>query len=253
MSAPGADTVVLVPAAGRGERFGAAEPKALVELAGEPLLCHALRSALRSQNVVGVVVAAPPDALDAMTRLCREVHAGSAPLLAVVPGGADRQTSVGLAFAAAERFDVPWSVGLVHDAARALASAALFDRVIHSVREGHDVVVPVLPVVDTLRRVDSSGDIVETLDRSTLRSVQTPQGLSRGALRRVYSSTPVVGPEPSAGVAQLTITDDAGLAERAGYRIHTVPGEASALKITYPPDLRLAEGFLADPSLGSVR
>lgn len=243
---PSVDAVVLIPAAGRGERFGAAEPKALAELAGEPLLCHALRSVLRSENVVGVVVAAPPDSVAAVTRLCRGVHSGSAPLLAVVPGGSDRQASVGLAFAAAERFDVPWTVGLVHDAARALAPAALFDRVIQSVRDGHEAVIPVLPVVDTLRRVDDGGDIVETLDRSRLRSVQTPQGFSRNALRRIYPSEVSLA---SLSATQPSITDDAGLAERLGYRIHTVPGEASALKITYPPDLRLAEAFLADPSL----
>ncbi|MDQ2677789.1 MAG: 2-C-methyl-D-erythritol 4-phosphate cytidylyltransferase, partial [Actinomycetota bacterium] len=119
------------------------------------------------------------------------------------------------------------SVVLVHDAARPLASVALFERVIAAVHDGADVAIPVVAVTDTIRHVD--GGVV---DRDDLRAVQTPQGFAAPTLRAVHVH------EPDA-------TDDAGLVEAAGGTVALVDGESTNLKLTDPLDLVVAEALLA--------
>jgi 2-C-methyl-D-erythritol 4-phosphate cytidylyltransferase len=226
---PGApDTAVLVPAAGRGERLGVGVPKALRNLGDEPLLVHAVRRLAAARSVALIVVAAPPGALDDVRDLLKSA-AGSVPL-SVVAGGASRQESVAAALAA-----VPESIPivLVHDAARPLAPSELVDDVAAAVRAGHEAVIPVLPVVDTIKRVNAAGAVVDTVERSVLRAVQTPQGFTRATLLAAHAA------------ADVDATDDAGLAERIGVTVHTVPGREEALKVTRPFDLIVAEALLA--------
>jgi 2-C-methyl-D-erythritol 4-phosphate cytidylyltransferase len=131
-----------------------------------------------------VVVAAPVGQADAVrAALVADVPAGLD--LRVVEGGETRQDSVACALAA-----VPpgYPIILVHDAARALAPPDLVERVAAAVRDGHDAVIPVLPVVDTIKRVDESGHVSATIDRSTLRAVQTPQGFRREVLEAAHRS-----------------------------------------------------------------
>ena len=104
----------------------------------------------------------------------------------------------------------------------------MFERVVGALLEGHPVVVPGSPVVDTLKRVDQGGRVVQTVDRSVLRAIQTPQGFTADALARAYAD------------AGDTATDDAGLAERAGLPVQVVEGDPLAFKITKQWDLRLA-------------
>jgi 2-C-methyl-D-erythritol 4-phosphate cytidylyltransferase len=222
------DVVVLVPAAGRGERLGPGAPKALRALRGEPLLLHAVRRIAAARSVAAVVVAAPADAVDS-------VRAMLAPAvdveLVVVAGGATREESVGLALAAAPPGP---QIVLVHDAARCLCPASLADAVADAVRSGHDAVVPVLPVTDTVKQVDAGGTVVATPDRATLRAVQTPQGIRRALLAEAYAA---VGPDDA-------WTDDAALVERYGAKVHTIPGLQEAMKVTLPFDLVVAEALL---------
>jgi 2-C-methyl-D-erythritol 4-phosphate cytidylyltransferase len=219
------DVAVLVPAAGAGLRLGPGGPKALRDLAGEPLLVHAVRRLGAVACVGQVVVAAPVDAVDAVRALLAPVG----PVL-VVPGGATRQASVAAALAAA---DPRLGIVLVHDAARALAPPELFERVAAAVRAGHPAVIPVLAVVDTIKRVDDAGQVLGTVDRAVLRAVQTPQGFRREVLTAAHAA------------AVDEHTDDAGLAEGLGVPVHTVPGDEAALKITRPFDLRVAAALLA--------
>jgi 2-C-methyl-D-erythritol 4-phosphate cytidylyltransferase len=216
------DVAVLVAAAGMGVRLGAGEPKALRPLAGEPLLVHALRRVCAAPSVGCVVVSAPPGAVDVVRGLV-------APEIVVVAGRATRQGSVGAALAAVpDGFDIV----LVHDAARALTPTDLVERVAAAVRAGHAAVIPVLPVVDTIKQVDLSGTVVGTVDRALLRAVQTPQGFRRSVLVDAHAA--VVDEH----------TDDAGLAEKLGVPVTTVPGDEAALKITRPFDLAVAELLL---------
>jgi len=218
------DVAVLVPAAGAGLRLGPGGPKALRLLAGEPLLVHAVRRVAAAPSVRMIVVAAPAAEVEAV----RELLAPVAPVT-VVAGGAERQESVSLALAV-----VPPEIGivLVHDAARALTPPQLIESVAAAVRQGRPAVIPVLPVVDTIKEVGPGEVVLGTVDRSVLRSVQTPQGFRHDVLTAVHAS------------ADDALTDDAGLVEKAGLPVTCVPGSDLALKITRPLDLVLAEALL---------
>jgi 2-C-methyl-D-erythritol 4-phosphate cytidylyltransferase len=214
--------VALVPAAGRGERLGGSVPKALVPVRGEPLLVHAVRGLLASGCVDRVVVAAPASGVDTAGRALAEFDA------VTVPGGLSRTESVRLALLAAG----DPTIVLVHDAARAFTPPEVIRAVVEAVKGGAAAVIPVLPVADTVKRVDAAGVVVATPDRSALRIVQTPQGFSADVLRRAYAAHP------------NETTDDAGLVERLGVPIMTVPGHPHAMKITTRFDLAVAEALL---------
>ena len=216
---------VLVPAAGRGERLGPGEPKALRGLAGEPLLVHAVRGLRAAPSVGPIVVAAPPAAVLSVEAMLWPFD------VLVVAGGAQRQDSV---LAALQVLPEDTELVLVHDAARALTPVAVVEAVVAALRSGADAVVPVLPVADTVKRV--RGDVVvDTVDRAQLRAVQTPQGFRREVLAAAHAAV-----DPATGAA----TDDAGLVERLGRTVLTVPGSEEAFKVTRPLDLVLAEAVL---------
>ncbi|MBA3744975.1 2-C-methyl-D-erythritol 4-phosphate cytidylyltransferase, partial [Sporichthya sp.] len=122
---------------------------------------------------------------------------------------------------------------LVHDAARPLVPVELVDAVAAAVRAGAEAVIPALPVADTIKQVEG-GLVVATPDRSGLAAVQTPQGFSREVLEKAH-----------AAATGDTATDDAGLVERLGLPVRTVPGSEEAFKVTRPVDLLLAEAILA--------
>ncbi len=196
-------------------------------LAGEPLLVHALRRAAASDVVDVVVVVAPAGACDEVRSLLQPV----VPDVLVVPGGAERQDSVRAGLRALPA-DV--DVVLVHDAARCLTPPDVFALVVAAVRAGAAGVVPVLPVADTVKRV-AGQTVLETLDRSELVAVQTPQGFSADVLRTVHE----------AAVPGSAVTDDAGMLEALGHGVRTVPGHERAFKVTRPIDLLLAQALLS--------
>ncbi|MFI7658854.1 2-C-methyl-D-erythritol 4-phosphate cytidylyltransferase [Micromonospora parva] len=222
---PRGDVAVLVPAAGAGVRLGPGRPKALRLLAGEPLLVHAVRRLAAAPSVHTIVVAAPTAEVQAV----RELLAPVAPVI-VVPGGAERQASVAAALAAVPAGP---TIVLVHDAARALTPPELVESVAAAVRGGRDAVIPVLPVVDTIKEVGAGEVVLGTVDRSALRAVQTPQGFRRAVLSAAHAA------------AGDSLTDDAGLVEKQGVEVSCVPGSEYAVKITRPLDLALAEHLLA--------
>ena len=199
---------VIVVAAGSGERFGG--PKQYAPLAGRRVLDASLDAARSVAS--GVVLVVAPDAVGPVEPAVD----------AVVVGGTTRSESVrsGLSAVPAEA-----TVVLVHDGARPLASRALFRAVADAVLAGADVVVPVVPIVDSV--CDLHGHPV---DRDGLRAVQTPQGFAAGVLRSVHANRPEA-------------TDDASLVVAAGGRLRTVHGERWNLKITEPDDLIAAEAL----------
>lgn len=231
-------TAVVVAAAGRGRRLGPGPAKALRELAGEPLLVHAVRSLVAAPSVNLVVVAAPADQVGAVRAMLADVMPERV-ALAVVAGGHSRTASVRLGLAVLpDEVDVV----LVHDAARALVPAALVEAVVAAVRDGAGAVVPGLGVADTIKSVDEAGVVTATVDRSRLRSIQTPQGFSRVVLMAAHEAAAAAagGEAGEAGEA----TDDAGLVERIGGRVVAVPGSEEAFKVTTPLDLLLAQAVL---------
>ncbi|GAB3582107.1 2-C-methyl-D-erythritol 4-phosphate cytidylyltransferase [Calidifontibacter terrae] len=216
---------VVVVAAGMGTRLGAGIPKALVAVDGEPLVVHAMRAIGAMAHPHEVVVVVPP------THRAQFAQALSGARL--VDGGAERTDSVAAGLAA---LGPAVQIVLVHDAARAFAPAALFDRVVAAVGEGADAVVPGLPVVDTIKEVDGDDVVTATADRARLRAVQTPQGFRRAALEKAH-----------AGGASAT--DDAALVERAGGSVRVVPGDPLAHKVTTPADLERLQVPAATPEL----
>lgn len=215
--------MALVPAAGRGVRLGATEPKAFVEVGGRPMIGLAVEGLLAAEVIDEIVVMVPAELVERAGALLPPP-----PSVRVVVGGAERTDSVraGLA-AAAEAGHI-----LVHDAARALTPPDLIARVVAELRAGYPAVVPALPVVDTVKSVDHAGTVTGTPDRATLRTVQTPQGFAAELLRTAYATSG-------------TATDDAGLVEQLGVPVRTIPGDPLAFKITTPLDLRLADAVLA--------
>lgn len=216
---------VIVVAAGSGARLGAGVPKAFAELRGVTLLERALEGVLGAVEQAQVVVVAPSSHL----AQARSIAQRLAPMyIDVVTGGVTRQESVAAGLAVLRP---GIRTVLVHDAARSLAPSTLFDRVSRAVTSGGRGIVPALPVSDTIKRV-AENTVVETVDRSSLVHVQTPQGFPRTELEAAYAS------------AQQEFTDDAALFAAAGHPVDIVDGEARAFKITTPWDLRRAETLL---------
>lgn len=193
-----------------------------------PLLVHAVRSLASAPSIDLVVVAAPVGFGDEVRALLSDVTGAD---VSVVEGGEQRQDSVRLSLDVLPD-DVEFV--LVHDAARAFAPVGLIEAVVAAVRAGTDAVVPGLAVADTLKQVDADGAVVATVDRSSLRAIQTPQGFRRSVLVDLH-----------AGHVGDPLTDDAGLAEAAGISVLVVPGSEEAFKVTRPLDLALAETVLA--------
>ena len=216
---------VLV-AAGRGERFGHDRPKAFANLGGRPLLAASLERLERSEWVEAIVVAAPEEWEEPTILLAEELGAGT--VHAVVTGGATRADSVRAGVG-----EVPDDAAaiLVHDAARPLLPEEVVERVVAGLAEGWDGVVPALPLADTVKRAEGEA-VAQTVDRTGLYAVQTPQVFLAEALR---------GALARGGDA----TDCAGLVEAAGGRVRLVEGDRRLLKVTTPADLAFAETLLA--------
>lgn len=245
-------TAAILMAAGNGSRLGHALPKALVPLAGVPLVVHAARRLAASGAVDVLVVAVPAGSVGQF----REVLDGAdlAVPIVVVVGGVSRQASVAAALAElAPEIDVV----LVHDAARALAPPELVARVAAAVRSGQRAVVPGARVTDTIIEVAPTADVGQAEpsataephasivaanpDRDALRIVQTPQGFDRALLVLAHAAA-----VHRAGDEASAATDDASLVAALGEIVHVVPGNADAAKITTSRDLALAEIVLAE-------
>lgn len=219
---------IIVVAAGSGARLGAGQPKAFVELRGVPILERALANVFGSVEPAQVVIVAPASHAAAARSIAARVAGVASGSVSVVVGGATRQDSVANGLAA---LDESVEVVLVHDAARALTPSTLFDRVTRAVVASGAGIIPSLPVADTIKRVTGT-TVLETVDRSSLVHVQTPQGFPRAALAAAYAA------------ASQEFTDDAALFSAAGNSVQVVEGEARAFKITTPWDLARAENVL---------
>jgi 2-C-methyl-D-erythritol 4-phosphate cytidylyltransferase len=201
----------IVVAGGSGQRFG--HLKQFSSLGGRPVVCWSVEAS-RPWSTGGIVLVVPAG--------CSDSYGADV----VIEGGPTRSDSVRRGLSCVpEAADVI----IVHDAARPLASPALFSAVFQAVTsDGADAAVPGLPVHDTIKVVDGDHKVTATLNRSTLVAVQTPQAFSADLLRRAHHGG-------------SDATDDAALVERLGATVRVVPGEERNLKITTPDDLRAAE------------
>lgn len=216
----------ILAAAGSGERLGADRPKAFARLGDQPLLAESLRRLDESDWIEAIVLAAPPGWEEPAILLAEEL--GCSKVGTCVTGGTTRGESVKNALA-----EVPpdAAVILVHDAARPYLVDAVIERVLTALNEGWDGAVPGLPVSDTIKRVEGER-VVETLDRDSLRAVQTPQAFVADVLRRAYEQD------------VSSATDCASLVEAQGARVKVVPGDPRLAKVTDAADLERVAALL---------
>ena len=212
-------TVLIIVAAGEGVRLGRRQPKALVSLAGRPLLAWTL-DAVASVPFSRIVVAAPEGRLEEFRRIVGS--RGS-----VVAGGPTRSASVRLGVAALAPTDS--AIVAIHDAARPLVTAGEIAAVLEAA-ERSGAAAAATPAVDTIKLVEE-GSILETLDRARIYGTATPQAFRFELLRRALS--------------EGDATDEAALCERLGIPVTVVPVSRLSFKITTPEDLELAEAVLA--------
>jgi 2-C-methyl-D-erythritol 4-phosphate cytidylyltransferase len=211
--------VVLIVAAGRGERLGYGAPKALVPLAGRPMVEW---SVAHAREAGASVVVAMPDGVEAPEGTIRAA------------GGRTRSHSVRNALAAAPDDDRV----VVHDAARPLARAALFTRTLEALDHA-DAAIAAVPMTDTVKEAGADGRVRRTLDRSALWSIQTPQAFRREMLERALDVADEV---------LEAATDDAWLVERIGGRVQIIEASRANLKVTTLADVRVAEAGLRSPA-----
>ena len=214
-------SAAIIAGAGMGHRLGADIPKALIQIDGVTLIERAF--AALSPVVDEIVITAPAGYEDQF----RAIVGDSA---TVITGGVLRSDSVNVAL---KSLSPSTKYVLVHDAARALATSELAQRVLNGLTSGESAVIPALSVVDTIKEVDRDGYVRSTPDRSILRAVQTPQGFSVDVLKRAHE-------------ASEDATDDAALVEALGVKVKTIPGEARAMKITNPEDIAMAVTLVRD-------
>jgi 2-C-methyl-D-erythritol 4-phosphate cytidylyltransferase len=220
-------TWAVVVAAGRGDRLGLDRPKAFAKLGGRPLLAESLERLEGSDWVDSIVVVAPEEWEEPSILLAEEIGAGK--VTACVTGGATRAESVraGVGEIGAEALVV-----LVHDAARPLLVAEVVERVLAPLGEGWDGAVPALEVADTLKHAGDDGTVLETVDRTGLHAVQTPQAFLAAVLREALTGD------------LADASDCAALVERRGGRVRVVEGDRRLLKVTTQADLDFVESLL---------
>ncbi|CAB4885871.1 unannotated protein [freshwater metagenome] len=213
----------IIAAAGSGERFGATLPKALITLGNRTLIEHAV--AALAPIASEIVICAPAG----YEKQIQELVGND---ITVVVGGTTRSESVRAGIAALTGNN---KYVLVHDAARALATTDLAERVLAALKKGESAVIPGLDLVDTVKSVDASGHVSATPDRASLRRVQTPQGFDLDVLKKAHATG-------------ADATDDGALVEAIGHKVLIVNGEERALKITTPADLATALSMLGASS-----
>jgi 2-C-methyl-D-erythritol 4-phosphate cytidylyltransferase len=204
-------------------------PKQFIPLLGRPALFYALRAFEESPSVRRIYAVGDGERVGELAD-----EAGISKYAGCAGPGEARALSTrsGLLLCEGD----PETIVLVHDGSRCLVTPGLVERVVEAATgDRTDGVIPALPVSDTVKVVEDDGAVVETLDRSRLRAVQTPQAFRLGLLRRVHAA-----PEESLRAA----TDDASLVENTGGHVATVEGEKTNIKLTSPEDLVLAEAIL---------
>lgn len=221
---------LLIPAAGRGERLGAPVSKALAVLEGKPLIWWALEAFIGDDRLKEIVIATSADC-DAAIKSELSGHKLSS-LIMMTEGGETRQDSVGNALGYV-RNDVDHI--LVHDAARPLLSRDVIDSVLDGLKGAH-AAVPGIPVTDTIKRVNVTGLVQETLKREELFAVQTPQGIRADVFRKAHAL---------ARQNAVQCTDDVALVEYFSLgTVILVPGDPQNLKVTHPHELPRAAALL---------
>ncbi|MFT4245172.1 MAG: 2-C-methyl-D-erythritol 4-phosphate cytidylyltransferase [Micrococcaceae bacterium] len=212
---------IIVTAAGSGTRLAAGVPKAAAMVGGKSILAHAL-DMVTNFEAAQIVVTVPVGSTEVGTEVEKY------PNVIAVPGGSTRAASV---YQALRQLSTDIDYVLIHDAARCFTPERVFERVILSLKSGQTAVIPTLPVIDAIKKVEDH-KVIGDVPRDTLNIVQTPQGFVLKELLAAHESYK--------GDMEK-IKDDAMLVSSMGGQVYTVVGDEKALKITRPFDLKIAE------------
>lgn len=224
-------TQLLIPAAGMGRRLGCDEPKALVKMAGIPLLAHTLRRFAGIGLLDGAVLVCSPDAMTAFQETLQRHF--PAQRMNLVPGGAERQDSV---WNGLEALDKDTGIVVIHDAARPFISPEPVRASIAAAAQFGAASVAI-PVVDTIFQADAEAWLESTPPRERMWACQTPQTFRVEIIRDAHRRARAEG---------RSSTDDATLARWTGARVKLIPGSWLNFKVTTPEDFALAEAVLKD-------
>ncbi len=224
-------TTSVVPAAGRGTRLGLNLPKALIPIAGKPMIVWTITALEQTPIVDAIVIVAPSEFIGEFEHLRSENKWRK--VVAIVAGGNDRQQSVWNGLQAMPS-ETEWVI--VHDAARPLVKPSLIVSVWEAAQEIGTAAIAALPCSDTVKRTLDGILIAETLDREQIWLAQTPQVFAADLLKEAHEQALKDG---------CSATDDAMLVERLGVPIRLVLGDPTNIKITHPVDLALAEALIA--------
>ncbi len=227
------DVCVILLAGGVGNRFGMTVPKLLSLIRGRPLIAYTIGTVLSMPFIDQVVIACNALLRSEIEKVLDTAKKSveSPASIEIVDGGNSRSASVGLALKRTR-----CRIVLIHDADRPIATPALYRRVIDAVRPGLGV-VPVVSPADSILRGDAQGKPENYIPRADLMLVQTPQGFITSEYRMVRD---ILGQQAD------RYTDDGSAFIAGGYKLVTVPGERSNIKITFPVDLAVAEAYLGE-------
>ncbi len=220
----------LIPAAGMGKRMGRTVAKQFLPLGDRPMLAHTLLAFQRASGVDEIIpILSKEDMESCLKEVIELYHITKVKTLVV--GGKERQDSV---FNGLQKLDDDKGIVLVHDGVRPFVTQEMINEVVEFAKKGECVTVGV-PLKDTVKEVGSDGIVKNTLDRSRLWAIQTPQAFPVKVLKRVYAE---------AYKHSFYGTDDSTLAERAGSKVRVIMGSYDNIKITTPEDLLLAEQIM---------
>lgn len=223
-------TSALIMAAGTGERFESKTPKKFYPLLDRPMIVWTVERFAVHAGVDSITIVVTPGEESQVASVLDE-H-GVPGNFSVVAGGETRQESVRLGL---ESLPPEGDVVLIHDAGRPCLTPLLIDRTL-DVLKSHPAVVPVVPAVDTLVRVDDDGRVEAVVDRTHIAGVQTPQGFHRELIVRAHTAALETG---------SVVSDDGSLVLAVGEEVRTIPGEGTNIKITYIEDAVIAEAVLS--------
>lgn len=218
---------VIIPAGGVGKRFGSSIPKQFVEIAGAPVLIHTLNIFEKVEEVENVVVSVHSEWYSFTKEIVQKY--GIKKVKEVVIGGLERQDSVSNAIHTKTVGES--DIVMVHDAVRPFCTPKLVKKVLEYVEDA-GAVIPATKPTETIKEVTPKGEVVKTIDRSKLAMIQTPQAFWYDIIKTAYEK---------AMLANFYGPDSASLVEFIGYKVTTVEGEDSNLKITSPYDLKIGE------------
>jgi 2-C-methyl-D-erythritol 4-phosphate cytidylyltransferase/2-C-methyl-D-erythritol 2,4-cyclodiphosphate synthase len=225
----------LIPAAGKGRRFGSSTNKVFAEVFGKPIIAYTLAAFQACRMIDEIILVVGKADILVVEQIVRE-HGPFDKLSAIVPGGDERGDSVRAGLS-----HVHGDIVAIHDGARPLISEEVIVSTVEAART-FGAAVAAVPVVDTIKQANSDGIVTATPDRSNLYQIQTPQTFRTADIRKAYDWAQTNG---------VFATDDSALYEKVVGKVKLVPGSYDNIKVTGPQDVTIVECRLQNRNLNA--